>query len=98
MSYNALRASNRRLSILQFLEGEADYRMNSGLLHTLLTQIGDAVSDATLQNDAAWLAEAGCLVIEKLTDVTIFEITQRGVEVATGLARLDGVARPKPRH
>lgn len=96
MSYDDIRAANRRLAILQFLEGENDYKMNTGMLKRLLAQIGDTVSDATLSNDLAWLGEAGCVSSEAYGPVVVVKILARGVDAATGAARIDGIARPRP--
>ena len=97
MSFKDLRAANRRLAILQFLEGEADYKMNIDMLKQLLAQIGDTVSYVTLNCDIAWLTEAGCVQAEDVGGISVVEILSRGVDVADGAARIDGIARPKAR-
>lgn len=96
MNFQEIRDANRRLSILRFLDSEDDYKMNAGLIKTLLAQIGDTVSSATLANDIAWLSEAGCVETETISGIVVVKILPRGIDAAAGTARIQGIARPGP--
>lgn len=95
MSYQEIRAANRRLAILQFLEGEGDYKMNIDMLKMLLAQLGETVSYVTLNCDIGWLNEAGCVTAEAVGDVSVVTVLARGIDVVSGAARIDGIARPR---
>ena len=89
---------NRRLAILRFLSEERDYAMNTSTLQGALRMIGHSVTRDMVEADAAWLDEQG-LARRSLVDgttITVLTVTQRGVEVARGLAEHPGVDRPMP--
>ena len=90
---------NRRLAILRFLEEERDYAMNTSTLQSALRVIGHSVTRDTVESDAAWLDEQGLARRSTVegTSVTVLTVTQRGIEVAQGLAEHPGVDRPMPR-
>lgn len=90
---------NRRLAILRFLSEERDYAMNTSTLQSALRIIGHSVTRDMVESDAAWLDEQGLarLSLVEGTSITVLTVTQRGVEVAQGLAEHPGVDRPLPR-
>lgn len=90
---------NRRLAILRFLSEERDYAMNTSTLQAALRTIGHSVTRDIVESDAAWLDEQGLArrSLVEGTSITVLTVTQRGVEVAQGLAEHPGVDRPLPR-
>jgi len=49
-----------------------------------------------LHADLAWLQDLGLLSIEKVGQMAIATITQRGADVAEGRAVIPGIRRPRP--
>jgi len=89
--------SDRRLRILQALAKAPDYATNEAVLRGELKCFGHGVSHDVLRADLAWLAELELLNIETIgTDIQVATITLRGVDVASGLATVPGVKRPRP--
>ena len=96
MKYQDLVDSHRRLSILQFLKDEADYRLNAILLLTLVNNHGYATGKDKLENELLWLSEQNLVELDKVGSVTLATITNRGLEVAEGRVIMNGVERPGP--
>lgn len=96
MSFAALVAENRRLEILRALEQDADYSLNDGLILRVLSMVGLAASADLFRTELAWLEEQGLVRTEHLPGMVVVTATQRGVDAARGLARVPGVARPRP--
>lgn len=96
MSYRDALDSDRRLVILKLLENSAGYTVNEYLIYTALPGFGHDVSMDRVRTDLAWLEEQGLLTLDIPGDVHMARLTQRGVDVAAGRARVDGVKRPGP--
>lgn len=96
MNYDDFQTQDRRLVLLKALEGAVQYRANAYLLRTFCDHFGHAVSADRIEQDIAWLAEAGLLRSEKAGHVTVATITTRGLDVAAGRARVPGVKVPEP--
>lgn len=86
---------DQRLTILAILRQSAEYTANEHALRDALRAFGHTVSADQLRAHLAWLDEQGCLVLHA-GDIQIALLTLRGEDVATGAARLPGVARPRP--
>ena len=89
-------AEHRRLSILQCLQADADYRINDSLLHAMLKTLDHGVPMSVLLADIAWLEQLRLVATEKLPGCTVVLLRAEGDEVAEGLAVIPGIARPKP--
>lgn len=96
MKFSDFETSDRRLVILRGLEHAAQYRANAYLLRRYCGSIGHTVSADRLEADLAWLAEQGLVDKVRELEVTVVTLTQRGLDVATGVAHVPGVARPQP--
>lgn len=95
-NFAAIVAENRRLEILRALEQDADYSLNDALILQVLAMVGLAASGDLIRTDLAWLEEQGLVTLERLPGLLVVKATQRGVDAAKGLARVPGVARPRP--
>lgn len=95
-SYAEIVAADQRLAILQALQEDADYSHNEHVLGRLLSAIGHHVSGDRLRSLLAWLEEQDLVGLTDLAGVTIVKLSRRGEDVALGLAREPGVARPRP--
>ncbi len=97
MSYQDFVMENRRLALLRFLAGDADYAMNDSVMQAALASIGHGASRDVVKGDFAWLAEQGLVSVEVVMDkIHVAKINARGVDVACGRALVPGVSRPGP--
>jgi len=85
---------DRRLALLRILAEQAGYKANSTVLAVALDAFGHAVSRDFVRGQLAWLAEQGLLRIDDLGAVLLATLTERGLDVANGVASVPGVARP----
>ena len=96
MSYQTIIAKEQRLLILQALQQDTDYRVNDIMLQAWLEEMGMDTSMDKLHTEMQWLEEQGMLTIEHIKSMQIATITQRGLDLANGKSRNQGVARIKP--
>lgn len=96
MNYAEFETQDRRLVLLRALHVAAQYKANAYLLRRYCESIGHTVSADRLEQDIAWLAEQGLVERTKHQDVTVAQLLQRGLDVATGATTVPGVARPQP--
>ncbi len=90
---------NRRIIILQFLQGDNDYSLNNGMLQKVLIEFGHGVSLEDTNKEITWLEEKGLVTVETLSKtMTLVKLTRKGLDVAEGHARIDGVERPAPEY
>ena len=86
----------RRLQILSLLAESNAYTASVDVLHLVLGQMGLGVSHDRLATDLEWLTEQELVNLNRIGAVATAEVSVRGLDVARGLARVPGVARPKP--
>lgn len=96
MSYRDLVEADIRLAILQVLEEDPDYSHNERILQGALERVGHSISGDRLRTELRWLEEQGLVTIEDV-GLYVVKLTRRGEDIALGRARVDGVARPRPR-
>lgn len=94
MSYQENMREHQRLCILRMLDQVPDYSMNESMIVDELTRWALACSRDQLKSLLAWLEEQGLITCEPIGHSQIARITQRGQDVAKGLARVPGVKRP----
>lgn len=90
-----LNASSRR-SILSFLAYDADYKLNDKQLRECFDGIGESVTADSLHNHLRWLEEQGFVSLDKVSIFTIVALTDRGLDIALGKARAEGVRNLYP--
>lgn len=87
---------DQRLVILRSLV-DAGYDANESILDDCLAMYGHKISRDLVKSHLNWLEEQGLIKIERLQNgFMVAKITQRGVDVANGEARVEGVKRPRP--
>jgi len=91
-----LHTETRRLEILRVLSVDPGYRTSDALLQRALEVYGLSASRDQIRTDLAWLAEQGLVSVEALGGLHLAKLAGRGEDVAKGLARVPGVARPRP--
>ena len=94
MDFKTRVSQEQRITILQALAEDTDYRINDAMLQTFLGALAMDVSLDKLRNQLAWLEEMELVTVEKVSTMHIAKLTQRGLDVAKGRSGCDGVAKP----
>lgn len=96
MNYAEHLAQHRRITILRTLERSPGYKANESILVWSLNQLGVTSTRDQVRTELAWLSDQGLLTVEDLLGLMIATISEKGSEVARGLANVPGVPRPSP--
>lgn len=94
-SFREVTAADQRLIVLQALEEDPGYSHNEAVLRSVLGNFGHQISRDGLRTELAWLQEQGLITIADAGGIQVARLTARGQDVATGAARVPGVARPR---
>lgn len=93
----ALFEADQRLVVLRSLNEIQGYSANDSVLNDVLYTFGHTLSRDAVRTHLRWLEEQGLVTVQKIGERTLVaSITERGVDVATGKAKVDGVKRPAP--
>lgn len=95
MSFSDYLRKDVRLVSLRILAEMPGYRANSSVLSNLLDQFGHSVTRDQVKTELRWLQEQGLVSIEDAGSVLVATLQERGQDVASGRAVVDGVARPR---
>lgn len=90
-----LLTEDRRLVILRALSEVPANRSNSSTLTDVLKMWGHDVSRDYVRTQLRWLEEQLLVTVEDLDGVLVVTLTERGHDVATGAAVVDGVKKPR---
>lgn len=96
MTYAEVLAEDRRLAILKLL-AESGGSGNESVLRTGLEMLGHTaeLTRDNVRKDILFLNECGLVVMEWFSDkIVVCKITKRGVDVANGRERVEGVKKP----
>lgn len=96
MSFNQVLTEAIRLAILQLLEQDPDYSQNEHVMQTVLASLGYNLSGDRVRTEIRWLEEQQLVSTSEIGSLLVARITGRGVDVALGRSRVDGIARPRP--
>lgn len=94
MSFEKVLTEDRRLVLLRILNDMTGYRANSSVLAMAMAHFGHTLTRDYIRTQLAWLAEQDLVKIDDIGPVIIATLTERGQEVAKGLAIAPGVSRP----
>lgn len=94
--YASTLSKHRRLTILKFLSDSPGYTSNASILVEVCNQFGVTSTRDQVAGEIAWLREQDMALFEDHGDFIVVTATGRGVEIAQGKARHDGVQRPRP--
>ncbi|MBF9049898.1 hypothetical protein GTA62_13000 [Roseobacter sp. HKCCD9010] len=89
-------SKHRRLTILKFLLDSPEYTSNASIMVEVCNTFGVTSTRDQVAGEVAWLKEQGMVTFEDHGDFIVVTATTRGVEIAQGKARHDGVQRPRP--
>ena len=95
--YQKTLSKHRRLTILRHLEGCQDYTSNASILQSVLSGVGIATTRDQVITELSWLKENGMIAYDDKAEFLVAEATQRGVEIAQGLASHPDIQRPGPK-
>ncbi len=96
--YKDLVRRDRRRDILAFLDASAEYTSNGEVIRDVLNHRGIGSTLDEVRTELWWLREQGFVDLEDRGDFVVVIATQRGIEIARGLARHPDVSRPVPRR
>jgi Fe2+ or Zn2+ uptake regulation protein len=98
MSFNDHFSAHQRLSILRVLTDSPRYSANNSILGDQLQEFGLDASRDTVRNQILWLEEQALVTVERVGKaILVATLTERGADVASGRATVDGVKRPGPK-
>lgn len=87
---------NQRLIMLQGMENDNGYALSNEMLQRLLTAYRHKVGISHVNTQVAWLKAHQLVTTEDLENgIVIAKLTPLGLDVSRGLARVEGVERPK---
>lgn len=89
-------SKHRRLTILKFLADSPEYTSNASILVEVCNQFGVSSTRDQIAGEVAWLNEQGMITYQDEGDFIVVTATTRGIDIAEGKARHDGVKRPRP--
>lgn len=93
-SFHERLLEDRRLVLLRILAELPAYRSNSSVLANLIETWGHTVSKDYVKTQLHWLAEQELVKVTDIDGLKLVALTERGHDVALGLASVPGVARP----
>ncbi len=97
MSYLDKMREAWRFELLKLLASMPGYESGQYFLYTCMAdgELPPPSSDQ-VATELQWLADQGLITLSASTQLSTAVINQRGLDVAQGLARVPGVARPRP--
>lgn len=95
MSYHEVKMRDVRLSIVSILAQTSDGSMNVGMLYRVLDELpAERVARDELEAQIAWLEREKLVTSQRIGGVCLVQITQRGLDTASGQTSVPGVTRP----
>lgn len=94
--YVSTLSKHRRLTILKFLADSPEYTSNASILVEVCNGYGVTSTRDQIAGELVWLRENGFATYEDNGSFIVVSATDRGVEIAQGVSRHDGVQRPRP--
>lgn len=87
-----------RLTILLVLTEAPAYSANDSILHQAAESMGLATTRDRIRTELAWLEEQGFAEVRRPSPgMAVGCLTERGRDIAAGMATNPGVQRPSPR-
>lgn len=97
MSYLDYLFEHGRLAVLRALSEAPANSANDSVLAIVLERLGLPMTRDQLRTQLSWLAEQGLIQLTHPTEsLSVAVLRERGADVATGRAHIEGVQRPAP--
>jgi Fe2+ or Zn2+ uptake regulation protein len=93
MNYDEFNRKHRRLSILRILDAAPGYASNEAILHQMVNHFGITSTRDQVRSELTWLAEQGLVRNEDLGSLLMTRATERGIDLAQGMANHPDIAR-----
>lgn len=95
MSFIDIENQQIRRDLLSLLNTDGDFAMNEMSLLAGMKSLGNPIARDTLTTQLHWLQEQALIALKDIgnTGITIAKLTQRGADVAQGLATVPNIAR-----
>lgn len=88
---------NQRIVMLQAMYNDNDYSLSNEMLQRVLVMFGHGVSIERTNEQIKWLEEKQLVTVEDIgSNIIVVKLTRKGVDVAVGTDRMDGIDRPLP--
>lgn len=85
-----------RAQALRLLEQLPEYRANDIVIADAVRSVGLGCTNDQLRGHLEWMAEQRLVTVADVGGIKVATLTERGLEIASGRAHIDGVQRPKP--
>lgn len=96
MMFADLVTKDIRLVMLRSMAEEGN-ALNESMLQSILEVFGHNIGRDRVRTEMRWLEEQNLIQIDKVANVLVGKLTGRGMDVATGRSRIDGVKAPRPK-
>ena len=85
-----------RISMLRLLGGAGAFSCSDDMLLAALDSLSHSVSLTRVRSELRWLEQAGLVTVTEIDGGVAAKLTDRGLQVAEGRERVDGVGRLRP--
>jgi len=90
-------AEQQRIIMLQLMYQDSDYSLNDQLLQRALDLFGHAISIDRIDAHLRFLEDCDLVEVDDLGyGMLVAKLTRKGMDVAQGRIRMDGIDRPIP--
>ncbi|UTV30177.1 VpaChn25_0724 family phage protein [Photobacterium atrarenae] len=96
MALSEIQSEHQRLVILRCLAEVPGFQLNESILHDSLNRAGVPTSRDAVKMQLEWLREMGLVKITQMASFYVAELTGRGADVVSGVARVPGIKVPRP--
>lgn len=97
MMFAELVTHDMRLVMLRCMAEDPGYALNESILQSALEMFGHHPSRDKIRTELRWLEEQGLITVAEVAGILVVKLTGRGVDVAEGRCRIDGVKCPRPK-
>jgi Fe2+ or Zn2+ uptake regulation protein len=95
-SYGDHLASTARLKILQLLRKSGEQPLNHELLQLALESMAIRMTADQVRAELNWLKDVHAVTLVDVGPLVVADLTERGADIARGLATIPGVDRHVP--
>lgn len=86
-----------RIAVLRLLEQAPGHSANGSIIQEAVNRVGIKAGRDQIRTELAWLQEQGLISVEEVAPkLHVAELTQAGLDVATGQRTVPGIKRPAP--
>ncbi len=90
-------AEQQRIIILQLMYQDSDYSLNDQILQKALDLFGHAISIDRIDAHLRFLEDCDLVEVDDLGHgMLVAKLSRKGMDVAQGRSRVDGIDRPIP--